>query len=123
MEKEKKQPLRPGQVQEKPGTENEMHPRPQSQPKQYEGGRLAGKKALITGGDSGIGKAIALLLAKEGAHLAIAYLNEDADAADTQRIINAEGGSCSLIRGDISKEEECIMIIEETIKALGGWIY
>ncbi|GAB3417812.1 SDR family oxidoreductase [Niabella aquatica] len=120
MEKEKKEELRPGQVQEKPGIEQDMHPQPQSSPRHYEGGRLEGKAVLITGGDSGIGKAVALLFAKEGAKLAIVYLNEDEDAIATQQLIISEGGYCKLLRGDISQEEECRRVIEETIKDLGS---
>ncbi|MGC4234232.1 MAG: SDR family oxidoreductase [Niabella sp.] len=120
MEKEKKEELRPGQVQEKPGIEQDMYPQPQSNPRSYEGGRLAGKAVLITGGDSGIGKAVALLFAKEGARLAIVYLNEDEDAVATQQLIISKGGYCKLLRGDISKEEECRSMIEETIKDLGS---
>lgn len=120
MAKKENVKLRKGQKQEKPGLEHEMSPSPKSIPLSYEGGRLAGKAVLITGGDSGIGKAVALLFAKEGARLAIVYLNEDEDAVSTQKQIIAEGGSCKLLRADISKEEECNRVVEETIKDLGG---
>ncbi|WP_018629131.1 glucose 1-dehydrogenase [Niabella aurantiaca] len=120
MEKEKTEKLRPGQIQARPGMEHEMLPRPESEPKQHEGGKLAGKTALITGGDSGIGKAVALLFAKEGARVVIVYLSEDEDAVATQGLIAADGGICRLVKRDISEEAQCRKVVEETIKAFGG---
>ena len=97
-----------------------MQPRPDHAPKQYEGGRLAGKVALITGGDSGIGGAVARLFAKEGARVVIVYLNEDEDAVSVKNDIVAADGTCRLIRSDISKEASCREAVEETVKAFGG---
>src|SRR5204862_3093670 len=88
---EAKPPL-PEQQQEVPGTTAEMTPRPDHGEESYRGtGRLAGKKAIITGGDSGIGRAVAIAFAREGADILIAYLNEDEDAADTARWIEEAG--------------------------------
>ncbi|MCD2421555.1 SDR family oxidoreductase [Niabella pedocola] len=120
MENKKKEKLRPGQVQARPGIENEMQPRPKSEPKSYEGGKLAGKTALITGGDSGIGRAVAILFAKEGARVAIVYLGEDEDAVYTKDQITAVGGTCRLIKADLSKEESCRQAVEETVQLFGG---
>ncbi|MCF3108351.1 SDR family oxidoreductase [Niabella sp. CC-SYL272] len=119
MENEKEEKLRPGQVQAKPGIENEMQPRPQSDPKPYADGKLAGKTALITGGDSGIGRAVALLFAKEGARVAVAYLNEDEDAVYTQNQITTLGGTCRLIKADLSKEAACQQTVKETVQLFG----
>ncbi|MBO9596006.1 MAG: SDR family oxidoreductase [Niabella sp.] len=120
MENKKEEKLRPGQVQAKPGIENEMQPRPQSEPKQYEGGKLAGKTALITGGDSGIGRAVAILFAKEGARVAIVYLGEDEDAVYTRNQITDIGGTCKLIKADLSEEAACQKAVEETVALFGG---
>lgn len=120
MENKNEKKLRPGQVQTRPGIENEMQPRPQSDPKPYEGGKLAGKTALITGGDSGIGRAVALLFAREGARIVIVYLDEDEDAVYTQDHITAIGGTCRLIKADLSKEEACLQAVEETVQFFGG---
>ncbi|WP_300601227.1 glucose 1-dehydrogenase [Niabella sp.] len=120
MEKKKEETLRPEQVQARPGIENEMLPRPESEPKQHEGGRLAGKIALITGGDSGIGRAVALLFAKEGARVVVVYLNEDEDAVYTQNHIVAAGGVCRLVKADLSQEAQCRYAVEETVNLFGG---
>ena len=79
-----------------------MHPRPESQARRYKpAGKLAGKTALITGGDSGIGRSVAVMFAKEGADVAIVYLNEHRDADETGRLIEAEGSRCLKIAGDV----------------------
>lgn len=86
----------------------------------YQGsGKLKDKAAIITGGDSGIGRAVALHYAREGADVAIAYLKSDDDAAETQRLVEAEGRKCILFRGDISNEDFCKKIVAETHKQLG----
>ncbi|WP_428911670.1 SDR family oxidoreductase [Niallia sp. Krafla_26] len=104
-----KKPTFPAQHQNKqPGVETEMNPRPISQSPTYKAsGKLAGKTAIITGGDSGIGKAVALLFAKEGADVAIVYLDEHEDADETKRLIEKEGRKCLLYAGDIGNEDFC----------------
>src|SRR5688500_9000732 len=99
----KKKPLRPAQSQDKqPGDEWKMKPEPDAEdPTHRPSGKLAGKVALITGGDSGIGRAVALLFAKEGADLAISYLNEHRDAKETKNQIESQGRECLLLPGDI----------------------
>ena len=115
-----KKPVRPLQEQARPGVEKKMTPVPESDPVQAEGGKkLAGKIALVTGGDSGIGKAVAILFAKEGADLAIMYLNEHEDAQDTKSRIEEYGRSCLLIAGDISKEKVCIAAVNKVVKRYG----
>src|SRR5438094_248320 len=95
----------PPQHQKKPGIESRMHPRPQFEAPTYRGsGKLAGKVALITGGDSGIGRAVAVLYAREGADIAIAYLRvEQSDADETKAAVECEGARCIQIPGDVRK--------------------
>ncbi|MDB5198996.1 MAG: oxidoreductase [Chitinophagaceae bacterium] len=115
-----KKPLRPPQKQEKPGEENRMIPRPVFDNPVVKGcGKLANKIAFITGGDSGIGKAVAVLFAKEGADIAIVYLNEDKDAEETKNSIEKYGRKCFLIAGDISKESFCKKAIAKAVKQFG----
>jgi NAD(P)-dependent dehydrogenase (short-subunit alcohol dehydrogenase family) len=114
-----KKQLRKPQSQPRPGKELNMDPKPESQPEEPILGRLNGKVALITGGDSGIGKATAILFAKEGADVAISYLNEDEDAAETKAEIESYGAKCIAIAGDLGKEPVCKKIVETTIKKLG----
>lgn len=111
----------PRQTQEKqPGIESKMNPLP-AQPTSYQGtGKLKEKNALITGGDSGIGRAVAILYAKEGANVAIAYLDEHDDAQETKRMVEAEGVRCLLLPGDIKEESHCIDLVEQTVNAFGG---
>jgi hypothetical protein len=91
-----------------PGHEGDMAPEPQDEMRDYEGrGLLEGKAALITGGDSGIGRAAAVAFAKEGADVAIAYLAEDGDARYTVELIEREGRTATAIRADLSRREEC----------------
>ena len=113
-----KKNIRPAQMQDKPGDEFRMRPVPVSDDPTITGsGKLSGKVAFITGGDSGIGRAVAILFAKEGADIAIVYLSEDKDAGDTKNIIeNKYGRQCLLIRGDISKENFCKRSVEKAIK-------
>lgn len=100
-----------------PGKEYDMIPPPIFDNKKIKGsGKLKNKVALITGGDSGIGKAVAILFAKEGADIAIVYLNEHKDAKDTKRIIEEYGQKCLLISGDIENEKFCLKSISKTIK-------
>ena len=108
--------LRPKQKQRRPGSEAKMTPMPHTEPIRQEN-KLEGKVALITGGDSGIGKATALLFAANGADIAIAYLSETGDAADTKKEIRKMGRKCLLIKGDLSKEANCLKAVDKTIKA------
>jgi NAD(P)-dependent dehydrogenase (short-subunit alcohol dehydrogenase family) len=111
----------PSQQQQVPGSTGEMEPEPHDEMRGYEGrGLLAGKRALITGGDSGIGRAVAAAFAKEGADVAIAYLDEDDDARHTSGLVEAEGRKAAAIKGDLSDEENCKRAVRETVEALGG---
>lgn len=115
------QPPFPMQEQNLPGVESEMDPRPDHGETSYQGhGRLEGKVAIITGGDSGIGKAVAIAFAREGADVCISYLNEHEDARDTAEYIEKAGRKALLIPGDISDSDHCQHIISHTVKELGG---
>ena len=103
-----------------PGIEAEMTPRPQAEdPSQRGSGKLDGKVAIITGGDSGIGRAVAIAFAKEGADVAVAYLNEHQDAKETRRLVEEKGRRCLLIAGDIGDEGFCRKAVERTVRELG----
>lgn len=111
--------LRPKQSQPMPGKEAKMQPKPLTL-KPEPSKKLGGKTALITGGDSGIGKAVALLFAKEGANVAISYLSEQKDAEEVKRLVEDEfGRECLLLPGDIRKERFCEKIVTATIKQFG----
>jgi NAD(P)-dependent dehydrogenase (short-subunit alcohol dehydrogenase family) len=111
----------PPQQQEVPGREGAMEPEPHDEMRAYAGrGLLEGRRALITGGDSGIGRAVAAAFAKEGADVAIAYLDEDEDARHTCGLVEAEGRKAVAIKGDLSVEENCRRAVEETVAGLGG---
>lgn len=117
MEKQTKKKIRPEQKQPRPGLEKNMDPIPETDPIKYpKEGKLKGKVALITGGDSGIGKATALLFAKEGADIVIAYLSETKDAKQTQKEVESYSRKCTLIKGDLGKENHCKKVIETAIK-------
>src|ERR687890_1667931 len=110
----------PKQQQDPPGLESEMRPRPDHGESSYKGsGRLAGKAAVITGGDSGIGRAVALAFAREGANVLIAYLSEEADARETARVVEAAGRRCVAVAGDISEEAHCRAIIDRAVEEFG----
>lgn len=112
--------LQPPQKQTPPGHESEMTPKPKADDRSYQGsGKLQGKVALITGGDSGIGRSVAIFFAKEGADVAILYKEEDKDAQETQRLVEAEGHKCLPIRGDIGDESFCQQAVQQTVKELG----
>ena len=103
-----KQTFPPQHQTQQPGIETQMTPNPESVKSNYIGsGKLAGKTAIITGGDSGIGRSVAIYFAKEGANIAISYLNEDNDAATTKELIEREGQKCILLPGDIGDEAFC----------------
>ena len=107
--------------QDAPGSEEAMRNEPDYGEKSYRGsGKLEGKKAVITGGDSGIGRAVALAFAREGADVVISYLNEEEDARETRRVVEEAGRKCLLIPGDIGSEEHCRAIIERTAEEFGG---
>nr|WP_099354311.1 SDR family oxidoreductase [Fredinandcohnia onubensis] len=112
--------LPPQHQNQQPGTETEMVPRPVSEDHSYQGSnKLANKVAIITGGDSGIGKAVAIHYAKEGANVVIVYLNEHEDAKETKRQVEEEGQKCLLLSGDIGNEEFCKEIVKKTIDTFG----
>lgn len=115
-----KPPL-PKQHQESPGLESEVRPRPKYEAPTYKAaGKLEGKVALITGGDSGIGRAVAYLYAREGADVAIVYLpEEESDARETQAAIESEGRRALLLPGDVTSSEFCAAAVEETVSTLG----
>jgi len=119
MKKGSKSKIRPEQHQQRPGKESEMKPVPDTHPEAFPLKKLSNKVALITGGDSGIGKAVALLFAKEGAEISIAYLSETDDAKATADGISSFGKDCYLIKGDLSKEAHCKRVIEKTVKHFG----
>ena len=114
-----KKKLRKPQKQSRPGIEKRMKPQPiVDNPFVIGSGKLRNRIAFITGGDSGIGKAVAILFAKEGADIAISYLNEHTDAEDTRLIVEGRyGKKCLLIPGDVSKEGHCIKAVKKVIKA------
>ena len=110
----------PEQEQEPVGLESEMEPRPDYGEESYRGsGKLQGKAAVITGGDSGIGRAVALAFAREGADVLISYLDEHSDAEETVRIVEKEGRRCIPVAGNIGEESHCRQIVERAIQEFG----
>jgi NAD(P)-dependent dehydrogenase (short-subunit alcohol dehydrogenase family) len=112
--------LPPQHQRRQPGREYKMHPQPEYLPKYPGCGRLMGKVALITGGDSGIGRAVAIAMAREGAQISIVYLNEHKDAEDTARLVEAEGRRAIKIAGDVGREAFCKQAVARTVKAFGA---
>lgn len=110
----------PRQQQSQPGSEWKMNPEPEIIRESYKGsGKLEGKVALITGGDSGIGRAIAVHFAREGADVAIVYFDEDEDALETKKMVEAENAGCHIIRGDIRDKDFCGQCISEVNNRFG----
>jgi NAD(P)-dependent dehydrogenase (short-subunit alcohol dehydrogenase family) len=117
------QEINPPQHQEdQPGHTAEMEPEPRTQVPHHRGStrKLEGKRALITGGDSGIGRAVAVLFAREGADVSIVYLDEHEDAKETARLVEQEGGRCVTIAGDLGDERFCAEAVDRTVSELGG---
>lgn len=114
------QPPFPDQSQTPPGRTSQMEPKPDHGEQSYKGsGRLAGKAALITGGDSGIGRAVAIAFAREGADVAIGYLNEHDDGEETRRWVETAGRRCLLLPGDLADPAHCRALVEKTVGEFG----
>ena len=110
----------PNQQQSQPGDESKMHPEPEIIRKDYKGSeKLKGKTALITGGDSGIGRSVAVHFAREGANVAIVYLEEDDDAKETKEMVEKENQKCLIIKGDLKDESFCSGIVQKCIDEFG----
>src|SRR5918995_345036 len=111
----------PEQEQEPPGAESQMRPLADHGEDSYIGhGRLTDKVALITGADSGIGRAVAIAFAREGADVLCSYLSEDEDAAETKRLVEEAGRRCLTVAGDIGDRAHCRSLVERTVEELGG---
>lgn len=112
--------VQPPQQQARPGLTDAMRPRPDHGEESYKGaGRLAGKRALITGGDSGIGRAVAIAFAREGADILISYLSEDEDAAETKRWVEQAGRKAVVMAGDIQDSAHCRALVDRAVTDLG----
>jgi len=111
----------PNQQQPMPGLTDVMKPVPDHGETSYKGsGRLAGKKAVITGGDSGIGRAVAIAFAREGADVLVSYLREDDDARETGRYVEEVGRKAILVTGDLQRADHCLAIVAKALSELGG---
>lgn len=114
------EPPYPSQRQSMPGSTDKMTPRPDHGEHSYKGsGKLTGKVAIITGGDSGIGRAVAIAYAREGADLLIAYLSEDEDAQQVKELVEAEGRKAVLVAGDISQPHHCRNVVDHAVEEFG----
>ena len=109
----------PKQEQSLPGSQQEQHPSPEVLPKEYPNGKLVGKVAIITGADSGIGQAVAILFAKEGADVVVSYLCEDDDAKMTKKHVESYQQRCLLVASDLSEEANCQKLIDTAIAEFG----
>ena len=116
---ETKETLPPQHQDRQPGRESAMTPKPDYAPRFRGSGRLEGKVALITGGDSGIGRAVAVLFAREGADVAVVYLDEGEDAKEAARLVEREGRRCVAIAGDVGRPEFCAKAVQTTVSDLG----
>ncbi|MCZ4319767.1 SDR family oxidoreductase [Aequorivita viscosa] len=111
----------PNQSQSQPGKQSKMHPKPEIIRKNYKGSeKLKGKIALITGGDSGIGRSVAVHFAREGAKIAIVYLEENNDAKTTKKLVEAEGSKCIIIAGDLKDADFCKKAVSQCVSEFGG---
>jgi NAD(P)-dependent dehydrogenase (short-subunit alcohol dehydrogenase family) len=120
LEEKEQQTLPPQHQDQRPGIESEMTPQPVADdPKYKPAGKLQGKVAIVTGGDSGIGRATAIAFAKEGADVCVAYLCEHDDAEETKKQIESEGQKCLLIPGDLGEEAHCKSVVEQAVKEFG----
>jgi NAD(P)-dependent dehydrogenase (short-subunit alcohol dehydrogenase family) len=120
-EGKEKETLPPQHQDQQPGIESEMTPKPESVDPEHRGsGKLQEKVAIITGGDSGIGRAVAVAFAREGADVAILYLNEHGDAEETKRLVEKEGRRCLMLAGDVGDDGFCRDAVEQTVRELGG---
>ncbi|ORV85298.1 NAD(P)-dependent oxidoreductase [Mycobacterium interjectum] len=109
------------QQQDVPGVQGKMDPVPDCGENSYRGsGKLTGKRAIVTGGDSGIGRAVAIAYAREGADVLVSYLNEDDDARDVARYVEDAGRSCVLMRGDLSDAAHCRAVVQRAVEEFGG---
>jgi NAD(P)-dependent dehydrogenase (short-subunit alcohol dehydrogenase family) len=116
---EQKQAFPPQEQERQPGREHQMQPEPDYTPRYPGSGRLHGKVAIVTGGDSGIGRAVSVLFAREGADLAIVYKEEERDARDTEALVGAENGKALLIRGDVGHKAFCQEAVKRTLDRFG----
>jgi NAD(P)-dependent dehydrogenase (short-subunit alcohol dehydrogenase family) len=119
MPKQQEHPFPPQRQERQPGIEAEMAPHPIYDDGRPGSGRLRDKVALVTGGDSGIGRAVAVAFAKEGADVAIVYLDEHGDAEETRRLVEEKGRRCLTLAGDVGGEAFCQEAVEKTVQALG----
>jgi len=119
MKKEKPRKIRPAQKQTPPGSQSKMRPKPEVEKSVQPYGKFAGKVAVITGGDSGIGRSVAVSFAQEGADVVIVYLKEHADAKETKTLVEEKGQNCLLISGDVGDEKFCKSIAQKTLKTFG----
>lgn len=112
--------MQPEQLDTRPGKQHEMQQQPHTdRPEQSGSGKLKNKAAIITGGDSGIGRAVAIAFAKEGAEVAIVYITEDKDAAETKRLVESYGAKCLTIKGDLGDKNFCKEVVQKTVDEFG----